>query len=199
MAPEGTFVDMPLALGVFLSVLGARLIASRINIIVQSLRRYIMLEKGIVERAERVRGEIGRGKRKLKELSIVDNFVLYSKTQRRIAKLEKELSQLDAKISVTKVSFPLSAVLRGIPMVLVAIVVRYLYFSKPIAAFIPLQRAPISNPNPTLRTPLFLPNSLPSLSPSLPRFSLSVSLSPSLSISPSLSLLSLSLSLFLSL
>ncbi|GAB5364974.1 hypothetical protein AAMO2058_001016500 [Amorphochlora amoebiformis] len=143
MAPEGTFVDMPLALGVFLSVLGARLIASRINIIVQSLRRYIMLEKGIVERAERVRGEIGRGKRKLKELSIVDNFVLYSKTQRRIAKLEKELSQLDAKISVTKVSFPLSAVLRGIPMVLVAIVVRYLYFSKPIAAFIPLQRAPI--------------------------------------------------------
>uniref|UniRef100_A0A7S2TPI1 Tail-anchored protein insertion receptor WRB n=1 Tax=Lotharella oceanica TaxID=641309 RepID=A0A7S2TPI1_9EUKA len=125
---------------VILIVMGtAYLISAGIVPAVEAIRLAMMVDRGTKNALEAVKAEIEGLNQQLKTLSQVEHFVKYSKTQRRIAKLEKNKSSLDAEVSSARLGWLWSRILPFLPTAIAIIGLRLWYGGTTIFSFAPLE------------------------------------------------------------
>mmetsp|Transcript_21643 Transcript_21643/g.32217 ORF Transcript_21643/g.32217 Transcript_21643/m.32217 type:complete len:173 (+) Transcript_21643:104-622(+) len=112
---------------VIIAIFIARMLSTRLPCVINRIRRYFILDQKVVSDWKTIGEEISHLKSSLARLSVVDDFVKYSKTQRRIAKLQKTYDLLDSKVASTKLDWISKRIVSGFPEMFIILVANIFY------------------------------------------------------------------------
>eukprot|EP00466_Bigelowiella_natans_P016176 jgi/Bigna1/88387/estExt_fgenesh1_pg.C_310110 len=90
----------------------------------EAVMLWVLIDRETLEGLKDIKEEIARLRETLKTLSIAQDFVKYSKIQRKIAKLEKALKPYEKKVASCKMDWITAKVIEMLPLALLVLFAR---------------------------------------------------------------------------